>query len=495
MRLSKQNRLHYIWLVLVLISTLFTQLAFGYDLEKDVVEFKLNNGMRWLLVKRHRAPVFSGIVIVRVGGADEVPGKTGLAHVFEHMAFKGTSRLGTRNFAKEKPILDEIERVGEELTKAEQEGDKQKAKELEAEFKSLSEKEAAYQIKNEVWELMVRNGASDLNAYTSKDVTAFHSSMPINRLALWMDIISQMVAEPAYREFYTERNVILEERRSGVENNPDGKMSDLLLETASQEGPYHWSVSGTSEDIKGFTIKDAREFHDRYYVAPNMVGVLVGDLNIDQTKKLLERYFGSIPATPPPTHEEIYHNKGGGIKKLRFNAEPATIIAYHKPTLPNPDEFVFDVLETLLCDGPTSRLEKRLVYDEKVASEISCTDSYPGSRLPNLMLIWAEPNRPHSAKELASKVEEELVRLQNEYVSDEELSRVRTKVTASILYSLEKNLGLAMSLAEFEAIYGDWRLIAKYPKLVEQVAADDVMRAAKQYFTKENMTEILRLKK
>jgi predicted Zn-dependent peptidase len=226
-----------------------------------------------------------------------------------------------------------------------------------------------------------------------------------------------------------------------------------------------------------------------------MVGVLVGDVNVEQTKRLLQKYFGSIPATPPPTAEASYSNKGGGVKKLRFNAEPSTIIAYHKPTLPNPDEFVFDVIETLLCDGPTSRLEKRLVYDEKVASEISCTDSYPGSRLPNLMLIWAEPNRPHSAKELASKVEEELVRLQKEPISDEELSRVRTKVKASIIYSLEKNLGLAMSLAEFEAIYGDWRLIARYPGLVEKVTADDVMRVARQYFTKENMTEILRLKK
>ncbi len=491
MKISGKRLLHYIVIILILVSA---GAAYAYDLEKDVTEFKLPNGMRWLLVLRHQAPVFSGVVMIRAGGADEKPGKTGLAHMFEHMAFKGSSKLGTTDFAKEKPILDEIERVGEELTAETQKEkpDEKKVAELAAHLKSLQDDASKYQIKNEVWEVMGRNGAADLNAYTSKDVTAYHASMPINRLELWMDVISQMVADPVYREFYTERSVILEERRSGIDNDPDGKMAELIGETAFQEGPYRWPVIGQGKDVAGLTIADARAFHNEFYVGPNMVGVLVGDFKIDEAKRLIEKYFGKLPSTKPPVAKEEFANKGGAEKRFGFDAEPASVLAYHKPTLPDPAEFVFDVIEVLLCSGPTSRLEKRLVYDEKAARDVSCADDYPGSRLSNLLLVWMEPNRPHSPDELVSKVQEELERIKREPVTDEELLRVRTKVMASILYSLEKNMGLAMSLAEFEAIFNDWRLIAKYPKLVDEVTKEDIMRIAKEYFPKDAAVKVVR---
>lgn len=470
--------------------------AFGFDLAKNVHEIRLRNGMRWLLVERHQAPVFSGVVMVRVGGADEDPGKTGLAHVFEHMAFKGSSEIGTKDFKKEKPILKKIEKVGDRLTvlEAQEKPDAEEIKKLKEEMARLSREEASYQIKNEVWELMARNGAADLNAYTSKDVTAYHASMPVNKLPLWMSIISQMISDPVYREFYTERSVILEERRAGVENNPNGKLSETLLKTAFEDSPYSWLVIGQEKDVAGFTIADARAFHDRYYTAGNMVGVLVGDFNTARAKTLLEKYFGSIPAPKEKAHARSYESKGGGEKKFKFNAEPAVAIAYHKPTLPNPDEFVFDVMEVLLCDGPTSRLEKRLVYDEKVARVIYCSDSYPGSRLDNLFLFWSEPNRSYSPEKLAAKIEQELDRLKNEPVSEEELMRVRRKVMASILYALEKNMGLAMALADFETIFNDWRLLVDYPKKIEKVTAQDVMRVAKKYFVDEGKTKIIREK-
>lgn len=489
----KKNALHYIACLLIL---LFSLQAYGYDLEKDVVEFKLDNGMRWLLVQRHQAPVFSGVVMIRAAGVDEFQGKTGLAHMFEHMAFKGSSKLGTRDFAKEKPMLGEIERVGDELTKESQKEkpDEQKIKELTANLKALQEDAAKYQVKNEVWEVMGRNGAADLNAYTSKDVTAYHASMPINRIEMWMDVISQMVTDPVYREFYTERSVILEERRGGIENDPDGKMAELIGMTAFQKGPYHWPVIGFAKDVASFTIADAREFHNKLYVGPNMVGALVGDFKIDEAKQLIKKYFEKVSSSKSKSQVGKFANRGGQEKRFGFDAEPAAAVVYHKPTLPNPDEFVFDVIDVLLCDGPTSRLEKRLVYDEKVARDVSCSDSYPGSRLDNVMLIWLEPNSPHGPDELVAKVQEELERIKREPITDEELSRVRTKVTATMLYALEKNLGLALSLAEFETIFNDWRLIAKYPKLVGQVTKEDVMNLAKKYFPKDEMVEVIRVR-
>ncbi len=492
MKRDLKTVLHYICLALILALPLT---AGAFDLEKKVVEYKLANGMRWLLVVRRNAPVFSGVVMIRVGGTDETPGKTGLAHMFEHMAFKGSSRLGTKDFAKEKPILDEIEKTGFELTAEGQKAvpDKKRVASLEERLKILQEEAAGYQIKNQVWEVMVANGASDLNAYTSKDATAYHASMPVERLDLFLDVISQMVNDPVYREFYTERSVILEERRGGVDNDPDGKMSELLVETAFQNGSYHSPVIGSASDVAGLTIADAREFHDRYYVASNMVGALVGDIDIEKAKRLIDKYFGPIPAGIV-TKERLVLNSGGGTKNFAFDAEPAVVLAYHKPTLPDHTEFVFDVIDVLMCDGPTSRLEKRLVYDEKVARDVSCSNSYPGSRLNNLMLFWMEPNRPHTPEKLTFEVEEELERIKREPISDEELGRVQTKVAAGILYSLEKNLGLAMSLAEFETIFGDWRLLARYPSLVEGVTKEDVMRTANEYFSDKNATKIIRLR-
>ena len=483
--------LHYIALFFILAVSCA---AYGYNLEKDVVEFKLDNGMRWLLVLRHQAPVFSGVIMIRAGGADEVPGKTGLAHMFEHMAFKGSSKLGTKDYSKEKPILGEIEKAGDELTieSLKPKPDEKKVGELKAKLGELQKEAAKYQIKNEIWEIMGRNGAADLNAYTSKDVTAYHASMPVNRLEMWMDVISQMVSDSVYREFYTERSVILEERRGGIENDPDGKMAELLGLTAFQNGPYHWPVIGLANDVAGLTIADARAFHDRLYTAQNMVGVLVGDIKTDEAKRLIKRYFGGIPFSKEISKDKEYENRGGGEKWFAFDAEPSAALAYHKVTLPHPDEFVFDVIDVLLCSGPTSRLEKRLVYDEKVARDISCSDSYPGSRLNNLLLVWIEPNRPHGPDEMISKAQEEMERIKHEPISDEELSRVRTRVQAAMIYALEKNMGLALSLAEFETVFGDWRLIVKYPNLVDKVTKEDIMRVANEYLSKDQAVKIVR---
>lgn len=470
--------------------------AHAFDLKKNVVEFRLKNGMRWLLVPRLKAPVFSGVVMVRVGGADEVQGKTGLAHVFEHMAFKGGSEIGTRDFAKEKPILDEIEKVGALLTAelSKSEPDSAKIDKLKEKMKVFIEHAKEYQIKNELWEIMVRNGAADLNAYTSKDVTAYHASMPVNKLALWLSMVSKMIGDPVYREFFTERDVILEERRSGIENNPNGKLSEMILKSSFKEGSYSWPVIGTVEDISSFTVADARNFHDKHYTAGNMVGVLVGDFNVKKSKKLIKKYFNSFPASETKKDEQTSQDKGGGEVVFDFDAEPALVMTYHKPTLPNTDEFVFDVIQVLLCDGPTSRLQKRLVYDEKIARVIYCSDSFPGSRFNNLFLVWAEPNRGYKPKLLVKEITKELDRLKSEPISQKELDRVQKKVTAAIIYTLEQNMGLTMALADFETVLNDWNLLIDYPRMIEKVTAQDVEQIAKKYFTKENETIVIRLR-
>jgi predicted Zn-dependent peptidase len=476
-------------LLLIIAVALIPTWALAYDLKGHVEEFKLKNGMRWLIVKRGEAPVFTGVVMLRVGGADEERGKTGVAHMFEHMAFKGSSRLGTKDWEKEKPILDEIERIGAELTSLEtsKSPDKKEIARFKKEMAAARRKAAQYQIRNEVWEVLMRNGAADLNAYTSKDITTYHASLPENRLELWARVTAEMVFDPAFREFYLERSVVAEERRTAVENNPAGALVEKLLASAYSGGPYSWSTIGFEDDIEGLTIGDAREFHAKHYVPSNMVGVIVGDVSPSKVKRIVSKAFGSYPGTEAPAGPEKKNGAlGNSYVKMRFNAEPSLAIAYHKPTLPDKREYVFDVISALLCDGRSSWLEKRLIYDGKLAKDVYCSVGFPGSRFDNLFLIWVEPIKGQSLKRIIGAVEGELARLKTSDVSESDLRRVRKQVTSSIMFALDGNDKLAEALARFETIFGDWKLLADYPKNVEDVGAEDVRKVALEYLNPDN---------
>lgn len=469
--------------------------AFGFDLGRQVQEVRLANGMLWLVVYRPQAPVFSGVVMVRTGGVDETPGKTGLAHMFEHMAFKGSSRIGTNDWKQEREILQQIERTGDELTRLAQQpnADQARVVPLTQELTRLNQEAAKYQERNEVWSLLMRNGAHEINAFTSKDVTAYYASMPSSRFELWAQVTRDLVFDPAYRDFYTERSVVTEERRTSIENSPEGAMSDKLLTAAFGKGEYGWPTIGRAGDVPSLTIADARAFHDRHYVPSNMVGVVVGDVSAATVRAVVSRAFGSFPQKPRPEGLKDNAESHGGItQKMRFDAEPSLAVAFHKPTLPNQDEYTFDVIQALLCEGRSSRLQQELVFEQRIAKEISCSDGYPGSRLPNLFLLWAEPLKGKSSNKLLDAIEIQLTRLKSEPVSESDLERVRRQVTASVVFALDSNDELAESLAHFETVFGDWRLLATYPEKVSRVTAADVARVAKAYFTPENRIVIER---
>jgi predicted Zn-dependent peptidase len=463
--------------------------VWAFDLGQHVEEFTLSNGMKWLIVKREGAPVFSGVVMVRVGGADEQKGKTGLAHMFEHMAFKGSSKLGTKDWEKEQPLLDEIEALGEKLTALEAKPSRHE-KEIARLRKNLEERSAQasrYQLRNEVWEILMRNGANNVNAYTSKDLTTYHASMPTSKLGLWAAVTAEMIFEPAFREFYTERSVVSEERRTSVENSPEGVLAEKILATAYDAGPYSWSTIGFEKDVEGLTIGDARRFHKRFYVPSNMVGVIVGDINPSKVKRILKEVFGRYPSTSSPKEAITTGSEKGNRKvNIRFNAEPALAIAYHKPTLPNRQEYVFDVMTSLLCDGRSSWLEKRLIYEDRLAKDVYCSDGYPGSRFDNLLLIWIEPLKGRSMERIVAAVDEEIGRLKAGDIEEADLNRVHKQVTASIMFALDSNEKLAEALARFQTVFGNWKLLENYPANIDSVSLHDVKDTANAYLVKSN---------
>ncbi len=270
------------------------------DLATQVKEHTLANGMKWLIVERPQAPVFTGYVRVRVGGADEQPGETGLAHLFEHMAFKGTPVLGTSDFAKEKGLLEQLAETGDALANLEREGkgESDEAKALRGKLDGLQREHAALVDESALTRLYQLNGAVGLNATTDKDLTSYFVSFPKNRLELWALTEASRLASPVLRDFYSERRVVMEERRMRTESEPGGVSYEELLELAYTMSPYRWPTVGYSRDLETMTLAAADAFHRKYYVPANTIGCLAGDVKADEVIPLLERTFGAIPAGP-----------------------------------------------------------------------------------------------------------------------------------------------------------------------------------------------------
>lgn len=461
-----------------------------------VVEHRLANGLTLLMVERHEAPVVSINATFRVGGVDEGTGHTGVAHLYEHMAFKGTPRIGTTNYEKEQRLLRELERLGaeirEERERLEAEGQRSSARleELEKQFEETQDEAGSYVVSNEMSLLYQRHGAVGLNASTGKDVTRYFVSLPANRLPLWAAIEADRMAHPVFREFYKERAVVMEERRLRTDDNPTGLLYETFIATAFQAHPYRLPTIGWPSDLEALTPGLTRRFFETYYTPANAVIAIVGDIDPPEVVVLAERTFGKVPpGTPPPdviTAEPP--QRGERRVKVEFDAEPMVFIGYHKPAINHPDDFVFDVIDALLSQGVTSRLYQRVVLEKRLASSIRTSSSVPGARAPNLFMISAAPLAPHDTTDVEAAIYAELDRLKREPVGPEELEKVLNNLDASLLRSLRSNSGLASRLSYFHAVAGDWRYVLRLRDRMAAVTPADIQRVARQYLVPSNRT-------
>ncbi|MGQ9524205.1 MAG: M16 family metallopeptidase, partial [Armatimonadota bacterium] len=435
--------------------------------EDRVTEHVLKNGMRFLIVERHQAPTFSAVIAFKVGGVDEKTGETGIAHMFEHMAFKGTRAVGTRNYRREKALLDKADAVAEELSRLKAVGkadDDPAVQDLRRRLEELQRQAAKWVVPNEFDRILSVNGADDLNAWTSKDMTAYVVSLPANRLELWALLESQRIATPVLREFYAERDVIFEERLQSVENSPFGKLYEALCAAAFTAHPYRVPTIGWASDIASLTRPQAERFRKTYYTPGNAVCAIVGDVNPKDAIPILEKYFGAIPAGPPPPPVVTSEPEQVGERRVNVEhqAQPHVLIAFHKPTLPSDDDFVFDVIDAILTEGRTSRLYTALVKELKIAASVASWTSEPGVRYPNLFVISAQPIHPHTTEELETAIYKELDRLKTELVPEQELAKVKNLLDAQFVHNLESNLELAEQLAFYQITAGDWRYMLRW---------------------------------
>ncbi|MEE8240076.1 MAG: pitrilysin family protein [Nitrospirales bacterium] len=461
-----------------------------------VIEHTLGNGMTVLMVKRPQAPVVSINLAFGVGGLDEHTGHTGVAHLYEHMAFKGTRTLGTKDHEKERPLLAELDRLNqaiEELRVRLRASDKTDSPDLQAllrRFKEVQERESRLVVGNEMSLLYQRHGAVGLNASTGKDITRYTVSLPANRLPLWAAIESDRMSNPVMREFYKERDVVLEERRSRTDDNPSGLLYEAFVSASFQAHPYGFPTIGWASDIQALTPDVAEEFFKTYYSPSNAVVAIVGDIDPQEVMALIKRTFGRIPAgrTPPRVVTVEPSQRGERRLEVEFDAEPMLFIGYHKPSLEHPDDFVFDVIDSLLSNGVTSRLYHRVVREKRLATSIGTRSSVPGARAPNVFMVSAVPLAPHTTAEVEKAIYEELERLKTEPASARELQKVLNNLDAGLIRSLRSNSGLASQLAYFQVVAKDWRYLLEARERIAAVTPEDVQRVARQYFTKSNRT-------
>jgi len=483
------------WFVMcgLLLLTIRSTPAAAQSLEGKVVAQTLANGLTLLLYERHQAPIIACHTYVNVGSANDKLGQTGIAHMTEHIAFKGTKTIGTTNYAQEKVVLAKLDALWYEISQERDNGDKadqEKLTRLEAEFKQTEQDAGTYVISEAYSRIIEENGGVGLNASTSRDETQYFVSLPSNRLELWMMLEADRIANTVPREFYKERDVIMEERRMRTDASPIGALMEQFLGTAFIAHPYGFPAIGWASDIQDMTTDQLMAFFDEYYSLRNMTIAIVGDIQPQEVLRLAEKYFGPLPDRPRSPRLRTVEPLQTGERRVQveWDANPYVLIGYHRPSVNHQDDIVFDVLSFLLSGGRTSRLYKNLVEDKQIAVYIDTLAAFPGKKYPTLFLLVGAPLSPHTLEELEQALVDEVERLKTTPVDQQELQKVINNIEASFIESLSSNSGLASQLTFAQSVMGSWRAIEQQIKHIKEITPEDVMRVAKTYFTKQNRT-------
>ncbi len=484
----------------VLASLAFLALAAsGSGRAQDLVAFErnttvrvLDNGWTFLIVERPVAPVFSFATLVDVGSAQEVPGITGLAHMFEHMAFKGTPTIGTTDFAAEKVAIEAMEAAYQawQTERMKLAPDSAELARQEETFRRLQEEASKYVEANELDDILSLAGALGVNAFTNTDSTGYFYSLPANKLELFTYLESERFLQPVFREFYQERDVVQEERRLRTDSQPLGRLIEQFVATAYTAHPYQQPVVGFMSDLEAFTITDAKRFFATYYAPANMVTAIVGDVDADRLLPLLETYFGRVPGRPEPQPLRTVEPPQTAEKSVVLvdPSQPVYLEGYHVREVTHPDQPAWDAIDDILSGGRTSRLYRTLVRDRRIAAQVGSFSQFPGSKYPPLWIVYAFPTPESSNEEVQAAIRGEIERLKSEPVTDEELVRFKTRAKAALLRSLRDNQGLAFNLAQYQLWFGDWRELFRYLERIDAVSKDDIRRVASAALVPGNRT-------
>jgi predicted Zn-dependent peptidase len=467
--------------------------TFEQQLDRRTTVKVLPNGLTLIVCERHEAPVFSFYTLVNAGSANDPQGQSGLAHMFEHIAFKGTDQIGTTDYPAEKAALAQVEQAYAAYDAEFRKRVGQDAARLATLKKAFDEAVAAaekYVVPNQFSEIAESNGAVGLNASTEEDSTQYFWSMPSNRLELWAYLESSRIGWPVAREFYKERDVVQEERRMRVDSSPQGRLIEEFLASAYMAHPYGRPGVGWESDISQVTASEAEAFHRKYYVPANIVVAVSGDVDTATALPMLEKYFGRIPPGPRPEAMTTVEPKQTAERTvvLREASQPIYIEGYHRPDYRSPDDATYSAITDIFSNGRTSRLYRSLVRDGRIAAVAEGFSGFPGVKYPGLFAFYAVPMSGHTADEMSAAIHKELDRLKTEDVSDAELERFKTRARADLLRGLDDNSSLASQLAEYQTLYGDWHELFRQLHQIDAVSKADIRRVAQTTFVESNRT-------
>ena len=489
------RRLRLLGITSVCLMVLLT-LAAAQDLasfEKRITLKKLDNGLTVLICERPEAPVFSFYTHVDAGSVQDPLDKTGLAHMFEHMAFKGTDKIGSNDYGAEKVALEKVEQVYAAYLRERDkriDRDDKKVKELEKAWQDAVKDAQQYVIPNQFTEIIERNGGENLNASTDYDETNYFYSMPVNRFELWAYLESSRFLHPVMREFYKERNVVIEERRMRTDSNPIGRLLEQFTTAAFQASQYHRPTIGWMSDLNSFSATDAENFFHEYYIPSNMVLTVVGDVKASETMPIIEKYFSRIPSHEKPDERATVEPPQNSERRVVLSemAQPLYLEGYHRPDYLSPDDAVYDGIANLMSEGRTSRLYRALVRDRKIASDAAGFTGLPGNKYAHLFAFYAVCMPGHKPQEMAEAIHTEIEKLKKEDISDDELKMIKTRAKANLIRSLGSNSGLALELGINQARYDDWRELFRQVDRIDKITKADIRRVANKTFTDNNRT-------
>ncbi len=487
--------------VLVLLVLFSLTLSAGFDFSKiknNISEFTLPNGLKFILLEDHSVPIASFVTYANVGGSDERIGIYGISHFLEHMAFKGTSEVGTKNYQAEKKMFAKMDALFNKILveKGSMNSDKKKIKALEKELEKLKEEAATYVVETEFNSLLKRQGVTGMNAGTGKDMTIYFYSLPSNKAELWAYLESSRFIDPVFREFYKERGVIQEERRVRTENTPVGKMLERMLSLAFTAHPYRISIVGPMSNIDNITRADMISYFKTNYTARNMVVGVTGDIYPDQLKKLAKKYFSTMRSGKKNHRVLTVEPEQLGEKTITIyeDSQPVLLVGYHIPSVLHEDFVKFSVLNNILTNGRSSRLKKKMEIDDKTALVVFSFAGYPGNKYSTLYLVLAAPNSGHSTDEMLKTIDEEIEKIKKDSVTEEELASAKTRLKVDIMRQLGSNRGLLIGLLQAEMVLGSWQKAFDNLAAIEKATTENIHQLVKTYLTKTNRS-IARIEK
>ncbi len=446
--------------------------------------YTLDNGMRVILYNRGTAPVFAGAVVVRVGGSDEVIGQTGISHLFEHMAFKGTRTVGTKDYGRERELLERLEMIAATSSAAQELSEDQKKvwEETHAQLRSIW-------VSDDFTRRYEQQGAVGQNATTDKEFTKYFVNLPRSAFEFWCKMEADRLLNPVMRQFYQERDVVLEERRMRFEDDPGGRLYELLLGVAYQRHPYRAPVIGYEQDLKGITANQLDSFRRRYYVPRNMVISIVGRIDPEADMKVIRQYFGALPAAPEVNRSILKESPQEGERRVsvKMPASPQIVIAYRKPNYPDPDDAPISVMAEILSGGRVSPLYTELVKRRQLTADISHEEG-PGVAYPNLLMFDATVKAPHTTEDVLAAFDAVIARFRRTGATAEQLEIAKRSIGMEYLQHLQSNQSLALDFASSELVYGSWKASVEWYDQVMKVTLDDIKRVADKYLVPESRT-------